>query len=135
MTVRKFVPPVVVMVLLVLYFSCTKDHVAPQGPIAGCDSTITYTGRVRPILETYCSQPDVGLCHDAQTAEKQIEVDTYAGAVSTFRDNNAICNIEGNCQVPMPDPAYFSVIPDSARSVPADSLNVIKCWISNGYPQ
>lgn len=123
---------------VLLYNSCTKDHASLPVAPSGCSDSITYTLRVAKILNTYCANTGpntTGICHDASAANPSTITGTtvwlynYSTAVTAFKTQNALCYAQHNCTPVMP--AAGAGLPDSLQTVPADTLAVLNCWITN----
>ncbi|MBL0310193.1 MAG: hypothetical protein IPP77_11100 [Bacteroidetes bacterium] len=117
-----------VITALVLAFwapSCTKDKTGIPPLPYNCDS-ISYSLNIKVILDVHCNQPQ-GSCHDITGAESAVIMDNYGDAKSGFETRGALCTIKqiSGC-LPMPDNE-----PKLEDSV----INIIQCWVNNGYPE
>ena len=116
--------PLLILVSLfsvILLSSCLKDKTAPAGP---CNTTISYAGEIRPIIESSCKTqdgPGTG-CHDEW-------IDDYSQISNQIAGGgweNRVLSIKD-----MP------VMPNSwgIDSLTADEIQTMKCWIDQGYPE
>ena len=116
-----------VFVALTGLYSCTKDKTVTAALI-DCSSVNqaanTFNNNIYPnITDIYCAN---GGCHDQATAQKGVDLSTYASTVTAFKNNNVICSIKG---------AGCLLMPNTGRAL-ADSLILqMECWQQNGYPQ
>jgi hypothetical protein len=136
---KKFFLPMVIIGGLICFFSCTKDHASLPVAPSSCTASMVYNLRVKNILDTYCTQPNIGLCHDAASSGGggsygPVYLYDSAHSVYAFQSQTALACIKGTGAYLMPPTAYYSVIPANQQVVPADSVTVLQCWAeSNGY--
>ncbi|MEO9533743.1 MAG: hypothetical protein ABJG68_02005 [Crocinitomicaceae bacterium] len=101
--------------------ACKKE----EEPIAGdCGFVVSYATDIRPIIESSCKTqagPGTG-CHDAWIDEyENIQTKLDAGAIQdrVFNQKN------------MPYmPNSFGI-----DSLTSDELEIMQCWIDQGYPE
>lgn len=103
--------------------SCLKDKTTPIDP-AACTTIVSYSLDIVPIINTSCvtnQGPGTG-CHDAWIFE-------YA-AVETYLDLNIWQN-EVLVEKTMPEiPNIFGI-----DSLTNEQLQLMECWINQGYPE
>lgn len=109
---------------LFLFFSltsCLKDKTIPLGD---CDSIISYSTEIRPIIESSCkTQAGGGTgCHDAW-------IDEYSG-IKSYIDAGTWQN-EVFIDNTMP------VMPNTwgIDSLTEDEIKTMQCWIDQGYSE
>ena len=112
------------LLIMVFYYSCTKDKTAAPPDCSQLDSLNTYTNSVKPIMDNYCAT--VG-CHDPLFASGGLVLDTYEHTANAARnDGKFFCAIEWSCTPNMPNTGIKL----------ADSLIAkIQAWKSNCYAQ
>lgn len=115
--------------IAVLLFSCTHDVALPENPVdtgEPCDSSIVYfENDVLPIFEAHCA---FGGCHDAQTSEEGVQLDTYVNIITTgevkpFKPGNSEV-YEQIIENEMP-PEPYEPLTDEQKSI-------IEKWILQG---
>jgi uncharacterized membrane protein len=85
-----------------------------------CDTTnITYSGSIKPIIETYC----LG-CHSGSSPSGNISYTSYAGVKANVDDGSFSGSINH-----LPN---FSQMPKNANKLSACQLEKIKNWIDKG---
>jgi len=115
--------------IAVLLFSCTHDVALPEDPVdtgEPCDSTIVYFANdVLPIFEAHCAFSG---CHDAQTSEEGVQLDTYVNIVTTG---------EVKPFKPGSSEVYEQIVenempPSPYEPLTADQKSIIEKWILQG---
>jgi hypothetical protein len=112
--------------------SCTKDKASVYiPPTCGgvSQASITYTFKIAPILNTYCTTPN-SICHDHVTQYYGIDMSTYAGAVDGFQNHMGLCAVEhsGPC-------GQGNWMPYALPQLPDSLITSIQCWANFNYPQ
>lgn len=124
---KKLVLCAAVAIFILSYNSCTKDKVADVN-CTQTDTVNTYTLSVKPIFDLYCAYSN---CHDADTHEQDIRLDTYEDAVAAAKSKpNFFCVIDHSCLPHMPEspPSPISKLPDSL-------ITKIQLWRDNCYAE
>ncbi|QBN18320.1 hypothetical protein [Flavobacterium nackdongense] len=106
----------ILIVLTLILFSCESST---YEEIAGENANPTYSQSVRPIIQSNCLS-----CHSA-TAGQNPTLETYAQVRDAAENGSMICRID--------DQSCGSVMPQSGR-MPQPTINTIKKWAANGYP-
>jgi hypothetical protein len=112
--------------------SCTKDKASLYVP-PSCggipQASLTYTYRIAPIFNTYCTTPN-SICHDHATQYFGIDMSSYSSSVSAFQNHMGLCAVEhvGTCGAANYMPYALPQLPDSL-------ITYIQCWANAGYPQ
>jgi hypothetical protein len=126
----KFFSAAALLTLAILTTVSCKDETSDVDFTANADcSTITtsqntYTNNIKAILDASCATSG---CHDATTKEEGIDLSTYATSKSAFENSEVLCSIHhGSGCEPMPD---------GGAQLPAATINLIDCWVKNGYLQ
>ena len=124
---RKSYLAAVALASLVFLYSCTKDKTAiPAGiDCSGItDSTNTFNNNIYPnILYTYCAYSP---CHGGGSVGGNVDLSTYANAVSAFKNSTVICAITNSgCEL----------MPKGGPALDTSLIRQLKCWQANGYPQ
>ncbi len=88
-----------------------------------CDTTtVTYSGFVQPLMDSYCKG-----CHSGTASQGGIALTTYAetrAVAQTGRLYGSIAHLTG-----------YSPMPKGSAALPDCSINKIKRWINMGMPQ
>ena len=116
--------PLLILILFLL-FSCkyyNEEDLTPDPP--PCDTTnVTYTTTILPIFESYCLE-----CHNTQTAEGNIILDTYNGAKIPALDGRLWKAVSW-------EPGFPSPMPKGGSQLSSCDQAKIKKWIDSGIPQ
>ncbi|MBK9731543.1 MAG: hypothetical protein IPO83_09665 [Chitinophagaceae bacterium] len=127
-----------IITCLVLMGSCAKDK-ASLGPKAldtiGCikiGDTITYTGDVKRIMETYCtgtSQEHFGICHqsEADGGTPGLDFTSYAGIKEKADDGKLIERVVNDPASPMP-----SILTTGPQKLSDCDFVKIQAWVEDG---
>ncbi len=123
---KKYFISTCMVLLLVSYYSCTKD--ATKIPVPPDCTGIsaqgnTYNLHIKGILDGYCSTPT---CHDAASAQFGIDLSSYSASVNAFQFRNVICSVKQNGCMPMPQ---------GGRPLADSLITAMECWAENKYPQ
>jgi hypothetical protein len=87
-------------------------------------SNNTYTKSIKSILDKSCATSG---CHDAKSKEDGIDLSTYSSSKSAFENSDCLCSIHhGSGCDPMPR--------GSAKLSDA-TIQLIDCWVKNGYSE
>jgi hypothetical protein len=114
-----FVP----LCLVVLFFSCNKDTVAP--PTTECTGTTpTYAADVKAIVDKNCAYSG---CHSATSKADGIDLSTYA----LVKSESAKARFMGSIN----QVAGYTKMPKGTDKLPAASIKTLTCWIQSGTPQ
>lgn len=91
-------------------------------PDTNCDtSNPTFSGTVKPILETYCNG-----CHGGGSPLGNVDYNTYAGVKTTVTNGKLLGSIQHK--------SGFSPMPQNANQLSACNIDKIKAWIDAGAP-
>ena len=113
---------------VVLISSCSKDQ-AMQPPPASCDLVdVSFANDILPIMETNCSNPDFGDCH--QDGASNPAFTTHAGGFSTIGPDG-LGPFEARVLILEDMPPNYSSGP---RSLSAFDKKMIECWLMDGAP-
>ena len=84
----------------------------------------SYSSSIQAILDLHCSTSG---CHNAASHEKGVITDNYADAKKTFDSQNGLCSIHrgSGCRA----------MPDGLPSLDDATINLIDCWVKNGYAE
>lgn len=121
--------PFVLVVLIALYYSCTKDHtslpVITPNACAADSVGNTYNLRIKGIMDDNCAYAP---CHDAAHATRNMGVDlsSYSGTVDAFTNKNALCAIKN---------AGCEFMPQGGTKLDDSTIAHLDCWQQAGYPQ
>ena len=126
---RKYIFPLLAVVAVMSYYSCTKDKASLPVAPGNCTANDTYNLRVKAIMDNYCNQPQ-GACHDATAGQMNVYLYDYATTKAAFTTTtpslSPMCAIKDQGCVRMP--YQLPALPDSV-------ITHLDCWISAGYPQ
>lgn len=111
--------PSMLVLMAISYYSCVKDQGVVKKTL--CDSLITYSTVIKPIIVTNCAQ--TSNCHDGSGISAPLDLNTYAD-LKTFFDNGQLKSRVFTLKDMPPSPA---VLPDSL-------LKKINCWMNSGAP-
>ncbi len=115
--------------ILLIIFACAKDpgstDYASAADCSGIDAqNNSYSNSIKAILNAECATSG---CHDAFTAERGVNLSTYAGARTGFESQNCLCSVHhGSLCNPMPQ---------GRAKLDDATLQKIDCWVKNGYIQ
>jgi hypothetical protein len=103
-----------------IFTSCLKEKTIPLGD---CDTVISYSTDIRPIIESSCKTgigPLTG-CHDAW-------IDNYSSILSQVNSGDWANEVFVEYTMP--------VMPNEwgIDSLTAEEIKIMKCWIDQGYP-
>ncbi|GGG14724.1 c-type cytochrome [Pontibacter amylolyticus] len=111
-------------ILLLAAAACADDNeedLTPQQPAQLCDTAVTFSGSVVPILAANCYA-----CHAANIAEGGVVLSNYAGVKVKVDDRRLIGAIS--------HAPGFSPMPQGAAKLSACDIEKIKKWVDNGAP-
>lgn len=87
-----------------------------------CDTTdFTYSGRVKPFLDTWC----VG-CHSGSNPSGAVNLSNYNGVASAVSGNKLMGSLKH-------EPGFFAM-PPSGSKISTCQINAIQKWVNAGYP-
>ncbi len=122
----KTAPAYMIILLILVVSSCTKDKTLPPSPIFVCNSqtAITFTANISPIVNQHCA---ISTCHSGVNSSG-IYLTNYANTKESFERGNALCTInhEAGCKA-MPYPPSADKLSDSL-------IAIIDCWVQKGFP-
>lgn len=104
------------MITFYVGFSCDS---ATYDEISGEVANPTYTSNVKPIIMNNCLS-----CH-SEAGGQYPTMETYVQVREATENGDVICRID--------DQSCGSVMPQSGR-MPQTTINTIKKWAANGYP-
>ena len=109
---------IIILILITCYvgFSCESST---YDDISGQVSNPTYTANVKYIIVNNCLS-----CHSAAAGQNPT-MDTHSEVRDAAENGGMICRID--------DQSCGSVMPQSGR-MPQTTINTIKKWATNGYP-
>ena len=112
-----------------LFFSsCTKDkvpslEVSPHHPFV-CDSTVTYSAYIAPIMTTYCT---ISGCHAGSYPAAGVQLSDYMDCKLHVINSNLLGTVKHAFgSPPMPYPIGSPPLSDSV-------INIIQCWSDKGF--
>jgi len=89
---------------------------------AACDtSNVTFSGSVKPIMDTYCNG-----CHATSAPSGSIILDTYDGVKPTVTSGSLLGSVE--------HVSGYSPMPQGGNKLSDCAINTIKKWIELGAP-
>ena len=99
-----------------------KDHALT----AVTQREISFAEEVLPILEKYCVE-----CHSEDNAELGLKLDTYEGVMggSDYGTVVEAGDVDASLLIDM---IASGDMPDGGDPMPAEELNVIKAWVTEG---
>ena len=108
---------------IVLTASCYYDVEAELYGTTTCDnSVVSYNGRIKAILDTYCNN-----CHSGASPSANISLDTYINAKNEDTNGKLNCTItQGSGCSPMPK--------GGAKLSQCD-IDACAKWAAAGYPE
>ena len=91
---------------------------------ADCTAVValTYDLGVSAILNASCAYSG---CHDTNSHEDNVILDTYAGAKASFLNGTSLCAINHDCKK----------MPEGGSKLPDDVIALLTCWVKEGCPQ
>jgi hypothetical protein len=99
---------------------CTNDQL--EVVTTECTDDIAYTTSVKPIIDETCAYVD---CHDGGPSAPG-DYSTYRGMVSFLTED---LFVDRTIIVRDMPPNYA----DGQTSLTSEQLNILNCWIENGY--
>ena len=111
---------------------CTSDELPPA---EACDTVMpTYDTTVKEIIDQTCSYSG---CHDGSGGIGPGDYSTYNGIVGTLQNGSfadrVITSIDNPSRGMPPD---ASVYPESQQDDLSEiQLEILTCWIQNGFPE
>ena len=110
------------LVLMIIASACynnNMEYLYPQIP-GSCDTTnITFSGKVKPILDDNC----VG-CHNSANASGSVNLDAYAN-VNPYITNGKLMGTINHS-------SGFSPMPKNGNKFSDCQINVVQIWINKG---
>ena len=122
---RKYIGLLGICLSLGLVWACEKEKTEPTVTTElpdpeECDSTISFTSDVTPILTGSCAFAG---CHGNGSAQSGVNLSNYSGVVAAVENKNMVASIKHEAGVrPMPQGGKLS---------DAD-IKTIECWVVNG---
>lgn len=105
--------------------ACTKEKTEQEPPVVvpeNCDSNLTYTTNIVPILAQNCA---FSSCHGNGSAQKGVSLDNYDGVSNAINNQRLLDAINRQAGVsPMP----------ASGPLDAELIKTITCWVENGMP-
>ena len=86
---------------------------------------VSFAEEVLPILEKYCVE-----CHSEESAELGLKLDTYEGVMGGS-DYGTVVEA-GDVESLLVEMIESGDMPDGGDPMPAEELNVIKAWVTEG---
>ncbi|MEO6168476.1 MAG: hypothetical protein ABIO46_11645 [Chitinophagales bacterium] len=124
---------------LVFLASCAKDKAAEPTDIidtVACiqpGQTITYTGDIKRIMETYCTDKNFGTCHqselDSPAGTPGLDYTTYAGIKEKVLDGQLIARVFDPSSSLPPMPPLNTEGPQTLTD--CDYLK-LQAWVDSG---
>ena len=118
---KKCLLAAIVACLLLPQYACVNDKL-PEPMPAECDPIPVYDLEVKPIVESNCSTPS---CHDG-SGNAPRNYTTYQGMLSTLENGSISDRVLVTLDMP---PSYASF------QMSAEDLEVLRCWLENGFPK
>jgi len=81
---------------------------------------------IKPIIVTYCSDPDHGSCHAAGTLSRP-DFSTYDGVKEEVDNGQFEHQVFVTKEMPDPDT-------DGPKFIHPDDLQALRCWLDDGAP-
>lgn len=101
-----------------------KDYTADADCTAVDASTNTYNNVVSIILDLNCATSG---CHDAITAAEGVDLSNYGNTKKAFESKAVLCSIHHGSEC--------TAMPQGADKLDDTSINLIDCWVKNGYAE
>lgn len=94
--------------------------------VADSHEAVSFGGEVMPLFEKYCWE-----CHSEESAELGLKLDTYEGTMagSDYGTVIEVGDPDGSLLVDM---IASGDMPEDGDPMPAEELEIIKTWISEG---
>jgi hypothetical protein len=107
----------------VFFLSCLKEKTNPPDEYY-CPNIISYSVDIQPIINTSCvtNQGTVTECHDAWI----FNYDNVVNEIESERLQNMVFQLRTMPQIPND----YSI-----DSLTEDQIDLMKCWIQQGYPE
>ena len=87
---------------------------------------VSFATEVMPILERHCWE-----CHSEESAELGLKLDTYEGVMAGSDYGTVVEAGDADASL-LVDMIVSGDMPDGGDPVPAEELDVIKAWITEG---
>lgn len=106
--------------VILVVFSCTRD----EAPEISCEGVASWDTNIKEIIQTNCVYSE---CHDGSAGVPGIYFD-YSGIEPWLVDGDFENRVVGLGDMP---PSYA----DGATELNQEDLDLILCWIEEGYPE
>ena len=117
---------------LMTFNSCSKDQLDPPG---GCDTMMpTYNTNIKDIINQSCAYSG---CHDGVGGIGPGDYTSFQGLMSDIQSGNFTDRTINQRENPSKGmPPNESVYPESRQDdLSPIQLDIIICWIQNGFPE
>ena len=121
--------------LIVGLAACTNDVLPPPENPAFCnDITATYDTNVKPIIEESCTYAG---CHNGAGGVTSTNYTTYNLLLPILNNGEFRKKVIGQKDDPLLGmPPNKSAYPESVKDdLTEEELQVIECWLNQGYPK
>jgi len=87
-----------------------------------CDtSNVTYSGKVKPLLDTYCNG-----CPGGSSPLGNVNYNTFSGVKATATNGSLVGSIQ--------HASSYSSMPQNGNKLSACNINLIQTWVDAGAP-
>lgn len=121
----------VICCITILLFACSRDSFEPT--MLDCDSTVTYDGNIKAILDSSCSYSG---CHDG-SGIGPLNYNSYQGMLPHLQSGSfesRVINQKDDPTIGMPPD--IGTYPQSIKSdLTEEELLMVSCWLENGFPE
>jgi len=115
-----------------LVLSCSRDKLEESE--VECDDTVTYSNIIKPIIDESCAYSG---CHDGGAGIGPGDYTKFSGIVRDLNNGSfesRTINQKDSPSIGMPPDN--SVYPESLKDdLTQEELDMIMCWLDNGYPE
>lgn len=115
-----FITQLLVASLFIISCSSSDDDDTGTPPPTQLPTNITYTNTINSIMSQNCN---VSGCHNTTTMASGFALSTYDEVKSAFQNKSALSQIE------------TGAMPKNASKLSSATINNIKGWIAENYPE
>jgi len=116
---------IVLMALILMFFSCSFDELPEPAPPTACEALMpTYENEVKPIIDTYCAYAGCHVSGFPNGNYESYESMLFSLENGQFRERAII-------RKDMPD----LTAPEGLQELPEEEFQILECWLANGFPK
>ena len=115
-----------------MFVNCSRDQL-PESMVE-CDDTVTYENVIKPIIDESCAYSG---CHDGGAGIGPADYTRYDGMLrhlnsGSFRSRTLDQKDSPSIGMPPDQSVYVESLKDDLTD---EELEMITCWLDNGFPE